>query len=73
MVEGNIFEELEDNRQDWKVWKGLAAFGKCESRVTRTKSGKESVETRYFITTFSDVEEFARAVRSHWAIENNLH
>ena len=28
---------------------------------------------RYFITTLSDVEEFARAVRSHWAIENNLH
>lgn len=31
----------------------LTAFGKCESRVTRTKSGKESVETRYFITTLS--------------------
>ena len=51
----------------------LAAFGKCESRVTRMKSGKESIETRYFITPLSDVEEFARAVRSHWAIENNLH
>ena len=58
---------------DRKQWKGLAAFGKCESHVTRTKSGKESVETRYFITTLTDVEEFARAVRSHWAIENNLH
>ncbi|MBQ7167425.1 MAG: ISAs1 family transposase [Treponema sp.] len=58
---------------DRKQRKGLAAFRKCESHVTRTKSGKESVETRYFITTLTDVEEFARAVRSHWAIENNLH
>ena len=45
----------------------------CESRVTKTKGGKESVEARYFITTLTDVMEFAQAVRSHRAIENNLH
>lgn len=56
-----------------KEWAGLAAFGKCGSRVTVTKTGKETSETRYFITTLTDVERFAEAVRSHWAIENNLH
>jgi len=56
-----------------KEWAGLAAFGKCESRVTVTKTGKETAETRYFITTLTDEKRFAEAVRSHWAIENNLH
>ena len=30
-------------------------------------------ETRYFITSLIDIEEFARAVRAHWGIENSLH
>jgi predicted transposase YbfD/YdcC len=31
-------------------------------------------EVRFFITSLSlDVAAFANAVRSHWAIENNLH
>lgn len=66
-----------DTNVDWYAecgeWKGLAAFGKCESRVTITKSGKDTTDTRYFITTLTDVERFAEAARSHWAIENNLH
>lgn len=53
-----------------KEWQGLSAFGKCESRVTVQKSGRETTETRYFITTLTDVGRFAGAVRSHWAIEN---
>ena len=32
-----------------------------------------SIEQRYFITSLDDVELFRRAVRSHWAIENELH
>jgi predicted transposase YbfD/YdcC len=30
-------------------------------------------ESRYFITSLTDVNEFARAVRGHWGIENGLH
>jgi len=30
-------------------------------------------ETRYFITSLTDVKTFAKAVRSHWGIENSLH
>ena len=35
--------------------------------------GKETVESRYFICSIDDVMDFSEAVRSHWAIENNLH
>jgi predicted transposase YbfD/YdcC len=52
-------------------WKGFAAIGMVRSTVkTRTKT---RTETRYFITSLTNVEAFARAVRSHWGIENHLH
>jgi predicted transposase YbfD/YdcC len=49
----------------------LKGIGFVESiRIIR---GKESKETRYFITTHKDVRKFAYAVRSHWGIENSAH
>ena len=56
---------------DRKAWKKLCAFGMCESIVW--SKGKERTEKRYFITSLTDVERFGAGVRSHWAIENNLH
>ncbi len=56
---------------DKKEWKNLGAFGMCESIIRR--KGKKTIEKRYFITSLKDVHTFAKAVRSHWAIENNLH
>jgi predicted transposase YbfD/YdcC len=31
------------------------------------------METRYFLTTLTDVSEFSVFARKHWSIENNLH
>lgn len=53
-------------------WKGLRSIGLviCE----RTVDGKTTVESRYYISSLqSDAAELARAVRSHWRIENSLH
>ena len=37
-------------------------------------NGKVSRERRYYLSSLpGDVALFARAVRGHWAIENNLH
>ena len=47
-----------------KEWKKLAAFGMVESIVTR--KGKETREKRYFISSVTDVKNFADGVRSHW-------
>lgn len=37
------------------------------------EKGNIREETRYFITSLTDVQVFAKAVRSHWGIENSLH
>jgi len=52
-------------------WHGLAAIGKVQSFVE--EKGQKTEETRYFITSLTDIETFANAVRSHWGIENSLH
>ena len=55
-------------REDWT---GLHAVGMATATVT--KGEKTSVDTRYFLSSVTDVERFAYAVRKHWAIENQLH
>ena len=52
-------------------WKGLQAIGAVRSRVEEKGAVRE--ETRCFITSVTDAETFAKAVRSHWAVENSLH
>lgn len=54
-------------------WKGLKGVGMVRSCVYHCKDRHETEDVRYFITSLTDVSTFARAVRSHWAIENQLH
>ncbi len=54
------------------LWKGLKTIGVAISACVR--DGKESVEKRYYISSLPvGVKRFARAVRSHWGIENGCH
>ena len=51
---------------------GLAMVGVVESRTER--AGKVEREARYYLCSAKlDADTFARAVRSHWGIENRLH
>ncbi len=52
-------------------WCGLQGVGRV--RAERRIGEEVSQETRYFLLSFPDVATFARAVRSHWGIENRLH
>jgi len=52
-------------------WAGLNAIGMVRSKVFEKNVWRE--ETRYFITSLSNVKAFAEAVRAHWGIENSLH
>jgi predicted transposase YbfD/YdcC len=52
-------------------WMGLSAIGAVRSTVIQNE--KNVTETRYFITSLSDIDKFSRAVREHWGIENRLH
>ena len=52
-------------------WAGLSGIGMVKSRVWEKEVLRE--ETRYFITSLTDVKLFAKAVREHWGVENSLH
>lgn len=52
-------------------WKGLNAIGAVTATVYQ--NAEKTVFTRYFITSLTDIHEFAYAVRKHWSIENQLH
>lgn len=52
-------------------WAGLQAIGRVES--IRTLGDKTSVECRYYLCSFTDLQRFAEGVRQHWAIENSQH
>ena len=50
---------------------GLKAVGRV---VTTVRKGETvQIQTRYYISSITDTERFAYAVRKHWSIENQLH
>lgn len=60
-----------DDKQDWP---GLKSIAKVISERTDKRSGKKSTETRYYISSLpARPKVIGHAIRSHWAIENNLH
>lgn len=57
-------------RADWANFRGI---GMVKTSVTSTKTEEFTQECRYFITSLTDVNQFAHAVRKHWSIESQLH
>ena len=57
--------------QQKSEWRGLNAIGAVHSIVE--EKGQVREETRYFITSLTNIADFAYAVRKHWSIENQLH
>jgi predicted transposase YbfD/YdcC len=57
---------------DRPKWEGLKSVGMVESH--REVAGRTTVERRYYLASLPlGVETFARAVRSHWGVENKVH
>ncbi len=63
-------------------WRGAARFpapgivnGKrgCPAKITDKKTGEITEADPYSVSSLSDIETFARAVRQHWGIEASLH
>ncbi len=53
-------------------WKDIRSFAIIERE--RTEDGRTSVERAYYISSLpADAARLARAVRSHWEVENRLH
>jgi predicted transposase YbfD/YdcC len=71
-----IRDYYQSDQLDWFAdlgkWEGLKSVGVVES--TRELDGVKTVERRYYLSSLPlNVELFARAVRSHWGVENKLH
>jgi len=55
-----------------RAWKGLKTIG--VAMLTTMSNGTETHDVRYYINSLPmGVQEFARAVRGHWGIENGCH
>lgn len=52
-------------------WAGLQAVGMVES--IREVGKHVSCERRFYLSTLTDLNQFATAVRGHWSIENQQH
>ncbi len=66
----------QSEKLDWYAdkgqWEKLRSVGMVES--IREINGQRSVERRYYLSSLpADIQRFAKAVRGHWAIENQLH
>src|SRR5207244_509363 len=56
----------------FELWKGFKSIGMAT--LVCVRDGKETTETRYYISSLKmGVKQFARAIRSHWGIENGCH
>jgi len=58
---------------DLHLWAGLKSFVCYDIQTEDLVSGKKTEERRYYVASLTDVELCADAIRSHWAIENQLH
>jgi predicted transposase YbfD/YdcC len=62
---------------DWLTqrsdWAGMKGIGMVKTNVVEMKTGEMTEERRYYITSLTDIDAFAHAVRKHWSIENQLH
>lgn len=66
----------QSDQLDWfaerNKWEGLKSVGMVEA--IREIGTQRTVERRYYLSSLPlGVETFARAVRGHWAVENQLH
>ena len=60
-----------DDKEDWKSLKSII---KITSERTNKKTDVYSCETRFYISSISkNAKLINNSIRSHWAIENNLH
>ena len=67
-----VTEEIQwlEQKKDWKNLKSVVMV----EAIREVMGGKKTVERRYFISSLeANAESALKAVRGHWAIENELH
>lgn len=54
-------------------WKDIRSIHKLTRTRYEKSKGTESTEISYYISSLKESERVFKIIRSHWAIENNLH
>lgn len=54
-------------------WEKLKSFICYEKHTQDIVTGKETRECRFYISSLSDIQLIAEAIRGHWSVENKLH
>lgn len=59
--------------EDLGQWSGLKSFICYKKTMVNLVTGMQTAEERYYISSVTDVEMCADAIRGHWGVENRLH
>jgi len=66
-----IYSKIDWIKKRHPQWRMIKSVGYVES--TRIIDNKETVEIRYYIVSYDNVNRFAADIRSHWGVESNVH
>jgi len=71
------YEYYQTEKVKWyeesEKWEGLKSIGLVKKSIEKS-NGDKVVEKRYYISSLLlDINEFSRAIRNHWNVENKLH
>ena len=59
--------------EDYEKWEGLKSIGYVKKSIEKC-DGTKAEERRYYISSLLlNINEFSRAIRNHWNVENKLH
>lgn len=72
LVDLSQFKELELYK-DLDKWDSIQSIHKLTRSRFDKRSGEESIEVSYYISSLSDARKVFEIIRAHWAVENNLH
>jgi len=51
-------------------WKGLKAIGRVQTFTIESKKQLQTVDSRYYLLSYVDLDLFAKSARKHWMIES---
>lgn len=62
-----------DKRSQFLEWQGVETITCVKKSICHNVTGETAEEIRYYISSLKDIELIGKTIRSHWAVENNLH
>ena len=54
-------------------WSNAKALVRYDKTTVGNNTGKTGAETRYYLTSLTNVVQASDCIRGHWGVENNLH